>query len=152
MNENLIIQKARTKDFDIIFNIEEMSYKDPWPREVFIMDFLFNSSAHYYVAKINDCTAGFLGIWDEENKIHVINVTVHPQYRRKGIGRHLVAFAINYAKEKGKKEIYLEVRKTNIFAIKLYESMGFFERERIANYYQDGEEGIRMTLCLNDKR
>lgn len=152
MNENLIIQKAKTKDFNVIFNIEEMSYKDPWPREVFIMDFLFNSSARYYVAKINGQTAGFLGIWDEEKKIHIINITVHPEYRRKGIGKNLLAFAVNYAKEKGKKEIYLEVRKTNISAIKLYESMGFLEKERIANYYQDGEEGIRMTLCLNEEK
>lgn len=147
----IIIERAKPRDFEAIFKLEEMSYKDPWPREVFIVDFLFNSSAQYYVAKSSGKIVGFLGIWQEEDRLHIINVTVHPEEREKGIGKTLIKYAIELARERKKKEVYLEARVSNTIAISLYKSMGFEETERINSYYQDGEDGIRLRLAVEEK-
>ncbi len=147
----IIIERAKPRDFEVIFKLEEMSYKDPWPREVFIVDFLFNSSAQYYVAKSSGKIVGFLGIWQEEDRLHIINVTVHPEEREKGIGKTLIKYAIELARERKKKEVYLEARVSNTIAISLYKSMGFEETERINSYYQDGEDGIRLRLAVEEK-
>lgn len=152
MNNNLKIEKAKARDFDTIIKIEEMSYKDPWPREVFLIDFLFNKSAHYFVAKIENKIVGFIGLWVEEKKLHIINITVHPNERCKGIGKNMVYFAINYAKENNLNEIYLEARKSNQSAIKLYESIGFMVLEELKEYYQDGEDGLRFLLNLGERK
>ncbi len=53
------------------------------------------------------------------------NVVVSPQERRKGIGRMLVTKSIDLAREKGAKEIILQVDKGNTAATSLYHSMDF---------------------------
>ena len=60
----------------------------------------------------------------------VANVATHPNYRRRGIGRILTDAAVEYAREKRADEIWLHVREDNPGAIKLYEDLGFRERNR----------------------
>lgn len=144
------IVKASSKDIRKIIDIEELSYKDPWPREVFIMDYLFNSSALYYIAKTENKIVGFIGIWLEPTRLHIINVAVHPEYRNEGVGTQLLLFAINYAKERKFKEVSLEVRKSNENAIRLYKKLGFEVVEDLKAYYQDGEDGYRLFKNIEE--
>lgn len=60
----------------------------------------------------------------------IANVAVHPDYRRRGIGRMLTQAAIQRARQKGATEIWLHVREDNPGAIRLYEELGFRERAR----------------------
>ncbi len=144
------ILKASSKDIRKIIDIEELSYKDPWPREVFIMDYLFNSSALYYIAKTKNKIVGFIGIWLESTRLHIINVAVHPEYRNEGVGTQLLLFAIDYAKERKFKEVSLEVRKSNENAIRLYKKLGFEVVEDLKAYYQDGEDGYRLFKNIEE--
>jgi ribosomal-protein-alanine N-acetyltransferase len=148
MISEIEIVKAKVSDIKRIIEIEELSYSDPWPREIFMVDYLFNSSSEYFVAKMHGKIVGFIGIWYEGKKLHVINVAVHPDERGKGIGTNLLLFAINLAKELGYEAIYLEARKSNVSAQRLYRKLGFKEKEELKGYYQDGEDGIRMELSV----
>jgi len=149
MDETSIkIEKVKPKDFDNIIRIEELSYKDPWPREVFMLDYLFNNSSEYFVLKNQGKIIGFIGMWLEDKRLHIINVTVHPDERGKGFGRIMISFAIKCARQKNMKEVYLEARASNLSAIKLYESIGFRKKDKLSDYYQDGEDGVRMSLNL----
>jgi ribosomal-protein-alanine N-acetyltransferase len=146
----LHISLSTTKDLKAIYQIEALSYPDPWPREVFVMDYLFNSNSRYYVVKFLNKTVGFLGIWIEPEKLHIINIAVHPDYRRRGVGRKMIEFVIKLAKKKQKKEVYLEVRETNIAGQELYKQLGFAFSGIIPDYYSDGESGLIMRKVLND--
>lgn len=148
MISEIEIVKAKVSDIKRIIEIEELSYSDPWPREIFMVDYLFNSSSEYFVAKMQGKIVGFIGIWYEGKKLHVINVAVHPDERGKGIGTNLLLFAINLAKELGYEAVYLEARKSNVSAQRLYRKLGFKEKEELKGYYQDGEDGIRMELSV----
>lgn len=149
MDETSIkIEKAKPKDFDNIIRIEELSYRDPWPREVFMLDYLFNNSSEYFVLKNQGKIIGFIGMWLEDKRLHIINVTVHPDERGRGFGRIMISFAIKCARQKNMKEVYLEARSSNLSAIKLYESIGFRKKDELSDYYQDGEDGVRMSLDL----
>lgn len=53
------------------------------------------------------------------------NVSVLPEYRRRGIARKLVEASVNYARERGASQITLEVIDGNVPAVKLYEALGF---------------------------
>ena len=142
------IVKAKINDIKKIIEIEELSYKDPWPREVFMIDFLFNSSSDYFVCRVKQKIVGFIGVWYEVRKLHVINVAVRPEERGKGIATAMLEFAIGLAKERKMEAVYLEARKSNTVAQGLYSKVGFVPKEELHGYYQDGEDGIRMELTL----
>jgi ribosomal protein S18 acetylase RimI-like enzyme len=60
----------------------------------------------------------------------VANVAVHPDYRRRGIARHLTRRALLAAREKTGYEIWLQVRDDNPGAVALYEELGWREQAR----------------------
>ncbi|MEM0117316.1 MAG: ribosomal protein S18-alanine N-acetyltransferase [Conexivisphaerales archaeon] len=82
-------------------------------------------------------------------KGHVVSVAVLPEHRGKGLGRVLVEEGLRAAKEKGCREMYLEVRVTNSIAIRLYESLGFSIKQKLYRYYRDGEDAYLMARPLN---
>ncbi len=94
--------------------------------------------------------AGF--VWDEGGKIvgnvslvyqtyqgrkmaMLANVATHPDYRRRGIGRALTENAMVTARQKGARDLWLQVRDDNPTAIKIYTDLGFQERARRTTYY-----------------
>jgi len=65
------------------------------------------------------------------NRVTLIaNVAVHPDYRRRGIARHLTQRALLAARERSVQDIWLQVRDDNPGAIKLYEELGWREEAR----------------------
>jgi ribosomal protein S18 acetylase RimI-like enzyme len=53
------------------------------------------------------------------------NIAVHPEYRRRGIGRALTLHAMQQVRDRGAKNIWLHVEEDNDGAIQLYRSLGF---------------------------
>lgn len=94
--------------------------------------------------------AGF--VWEENAKIignvslvyqtyagkkmaMLANIATHPDYRRRGIGRSLTEKAMVAARQKGARDLWLQVRDDNPTAIKIYSDLGFSERARRTTYY-----------------
>ncbi|MFH1183421.1 MAG: N-acetyltransferase [Chloroflexota bacterium] len=65
----------------------------------------------------------------------IANVATHPKYRRRGIGRALTERTMLAARQKGAKDIWLQVRHDNPTAIKIYADLGFVERARRTTYH-----------------
>ncbi len=78
-------------------------------------------------------------VWEDQKKIVgnisivpfskrnflLANIAVHPEYRRKGIARHLTEKGVEHVRRRGAKAIWLHVEEDNFGAIKLYENLGF---------------------------
>jgi ribosomal-protein-alanine N-acetyltransferase len=79
-------------------------------------------------------------------KGHVISIAVLPEHHRKGIGNQLIKKATRAMVNYKAKECYLEVRESNLPAIKLYKKLGFEVVRSIRNYYADGENAFVMSL------
>ena len=79
-------------------------------------------------------------------KGHVVSVAVLEKLRGKGIGSALVEEAFKGVKEKQCDEMYLEVRCSNTDAVKLYEKLGMFVKQRLRSYYRDGEDAYMMAI------
>jgi len=77
-----------------------------------------------------------------------MNLAVHPEFRRGGIGKVLIAEAISEAKAKDIRMVTLEVRRSNLAARSLYRKLNFEERRLRSNYYGPGEDSIVMELAL----
>ena len=75
--------------------------------------------------------ASLIPFRDQGRRIYLIaNVAVHPDYRRRGIGRTLTERVMKQARDRKASALWLHVRDDNPGAIKLYEDLGFREIAR----------------------
>ncbi|WP_419779604.1 ribosomal protein S18-alanine N-acetyltransferase [Maridesulfovibrio sp.] len=83
---------------------------------------------------------GYLAYSTVLDEMEVLNLGVHPQFRRKGIGRALMVKLIHKCREMNVSRGLLDVKESNIPAIGLYESLGFKQVGVRKNYYPDTRE------------
>jgi ribosomal protein S18 acetylase RimI-like enzyme len=84
-------------------------------------------------------------IWEENNRIIgnvslipfimksrrsylIANVAVHPDWRRRGIGRQMTEAAVDFVRRRGLPSVWLHVRIENQAAVELYRSLGFVQK------------------------
>jgi len=74
-------------------------------------------------------------------------IAVAPHARRRGVGRTLVLALLAEARDRGAREVFLEVRADNPGAQSLYRELGFEEIGVRPKYYQpDGVDAVVMRL------
>ncbi|MGX5915051.1 GNAT family N-acetyltransferase [Aliidiomarina sp. Khilg15.8] len=71
-----------------------------------------------------------------------------PQARGRGVGKQMLTFLINQAREAQAKGLRLEVKCDNLGAINLYRQLGFEVTDLLPAYYSDKTDGYRMQLSL----
>jgi len=131
-----------------ILEIERSSFRTPWNLIQFL-DELTNPVSHLWGLIQDEKLIGYICFWTIGDEIHILNIAIHPEKRRKGMARYLLNQLINMAKEKDVSEIWLEVRVSNKPAISLYESLGFKKVGLRKGYYPDThEDAILMSLKL----
>ena len=146
------IRRASIKDFKAVKRIEYLSFKNPYS-DYYLKRLLNGNLADLsLIAEIDNNPIGYVIARREfrENEIigHVIAIAVHPEHRRKGIGRKLMETVLQEFKKLGVKKVYLEVRVNNLPALRLYEKLGFKIVEYIPAYYRDGEDAFVLEKVL----
>jgi len=83
------------------------------------------------------------------DEAEILKLSVAADVRRKGLGRQLLDFALDYCGTKGVKNCFLELRASNAAAGKLYEKRGFIRVGSRKDYYNDPvEDAILLQLEL----
>jgi ribosomal-protein-alanine N-acetyltransferase len=82
------------------------------------------------------------------DECHILNIAVHPEFRRRGVGHFLLTSTIAEAMSKQASCVTLEVRRANLAARQLYRKLEFEERRLRKHYYGPGEDAIVMELQL----
>jgi ribosomal-protein-alanine N-acetyltransferase len=142
----LVVGPMRMADVAAVLEIERLSFSAPWPAFAFEQELTANRLAHYRVARLGDRVVAFGGIWLMVDDAHITTFGVHPEHRRRGIGRRLLLELADVALELGSARLTLEVRVSNEAAQALYQSFGFVEAgRRVAYYSDDGEDALVMT-------
>ena len=79
----------------------------------------------------------------------ILNVIIHPKYRRLGKARHLISKFENEAKNVGSSRCFLEVAESNSSANKLYHDLGYLKVGQRKNYYEfiDGRKDNASILA-----
>jgi len=147
-SSSFFIEEIRPHDLDEIIAIEQVSFPTPWPRQVFDIE-LKSSRSFKRVSKMDGIVVGYIIAWKIHDEVHILNLAVHPEHRRKGIGQALLNACLGYFLNKGIKSAILEVRVRNRNAIKLYEKIGFRPIGLRRKYYSDtGEDALVMKLDM----
>lgn len=138
------IRRANLLDLPGIYRVEKQSFSHPWPLLAFLPYFL-DREALAFVAEEEGVIAFILAIREGE-EIHIHDLAVAPEHRRKGVASALLTQLFSAAK--GVQRARLEVRFSNHPARAFYAKHGFREVAVLPHYYEDGEDGILMIRDL----
>lgn len=105
-------------------------------------DITLNPFAYYFVLEINGKVQGYFGIYISDYMGDVINFYVSKKYQNLGFGNMLLDFIIELCEMSKCISLSLEVRKSNLKAIHLYEKKGFAISRIRERYYENGEDAI----------
>jgi [ribosomal protein S18]-alanine N-acetyltransferase len=146
------IRDATHRDLPRILEIERLAFPTPWSLNSFRRELTLPFSRLTVATvglSVDPSPAGFLCRWLVADECHILNVAVHPDYRRAGVGAELMRLAIAEARARGASLVTLEVRRSNLPARHLYRKFEFEERRLRKHYYGVGEDAIVMELRLN---
>lgn len=102
------------------------------------------------VAECGGATCGYLLATLLAPEGELYRIGVHPDYRKRGIGRALMEGLLSAAKERAVTDIFLEVRADNAAAIALYRSVGFADNGIRKNYYHAPDADALLMLRSKD--
>ena len=119
--------------------LEKLCFADPWS-EMSIASELGNIWSYWLVAVDGDQVVGYIGSQSSYDETDVMNVAVHPDWRRLGIAESLIENLIRELKNRGSHALLLEVRASNAPANALYEKLGFVQVGCRKNYYRNPKE------------
>lgn len=143
------IVDAQLKHIDAVEEIEKQCFSLPWSRQALISQ--LPDDMHMFVVAENEqgTAIGYVGMMYVLDEGYISNVAVSPDYRRLGIADALITKLVSKAEDKALSFVTLEVRESNLAAIKLYEKNGFSEVGMRKNYYEKPKENaILMTRFL----
>lgn len=135
------------KDIDEICALEHEAFTLPWEKFAFEEE-MQNDLAHYTVCELEGKIVAYGGMWLVLDEAHVTNIAVDKNFQRKGIGGSLIDQMFGYAKSRGARYMYLEVRKSNAAAYDLYKKKGFMIEGVRKNYYPDNSEDAIVMIKI----
>jgi [ribosomal protein S18]-alanine N-acetyltransferase len=146
---SLSIERMVQADLTDVLVIERASFSMPWSRGAFLYEIEQNQVARCWVGREDGRIVGYICLWEVVDELHVTNVAVHPDARRRGFARALLESVFAHAHAAGSRIVLLEVRPSNSEAIPLYESFGFRVVGRRRGYYYDtGEDALVMEALV----
>lgn len=145
-----VIRRMQKEDLDEVLKINNECFKsDAWNREAFEREFELNYSYSFVFQKENS-VIGYAVVWLVFNEATLMSFAIKKSLWGRGYGKKFMKFLVEYFRGKAK-TFFLDVRKSNIRAIRLYKSVGFKIIGEREGYYSDGEDALMMLLELEDK-
>lgn len=177
-HDAVVVKKATIKEFDLLFKISRQSYTENFAHhwiegglnwyleevygEEVIKSDLKNPDINYFIVFFNAEPVGFMKLqlnsklpgYSENLGLEIEKIYFRPQFQGKGIGKKLIAVAIDIGISLGRKMIWLGVIDTNENAILFYKRMGFEVHDKIRldiPYFREELKGMwRMKLQLDN--
>lgn len=148
-SEAVSVRAMRVRDVPEVVYIENRSFRVPWSESTF-KSLLRQPHAALFVAETGDQIAGYAAVWFVADEAELGDLAVHPDYRRRGIGSILLRRALQEARGRKIRVLYLEVRAGNEEARRLYERSGFEVMTVRRGYYSQPVEDALVMRRLID--
>ena len=138
------------RDLDAVVAVEARAYSWPWSRG----NFIDTLAAGHIAEVLEDRDAALLGYFvamTGVDELHLLNVTVAPEWQGRGHGSALLEAVIEHGRQLGLAALWLEVRLSNHRARALYARRGFAEVGLRRAYYPAAggrEDAVVMRLAL----
>ena len=154
--KDIIIMRMSEHDLLEIVEIEEQSGLSRWGWAAYYAELQSGNRELMLVARPTRSStiqsgpiAGYIVARETAGELHINNVAVRAEYRRRGIGAALLERVIQEARLRKANTAFLEVRSANYAAQALYQKCGFHAIAQRANYYSEPrEDAVVMSLLL----
>ena len=137
---NVELRPLEPHDLDAVEEIERVSYGTPWSRSMFVAELRKPSSLALGAYSAEGDLVGYAFVSRYVDAWHVMNVAVSVEFRRRGIATTLLERLFEVTATDSRRGYTLEVRVSNLHAIRLYEQLGFEARGMRRGYYTDNRE------------
>lgn len=124
---------------DQLIALEKLCFAYHWTPEQFRLGL---RDGAYTVLGIFDNAnlAGYIAFSLIEDEMEILNLAVHPDFRRQGLGTALLGRAFEICREKGIAKSFLDVKESNQGALNLYAKFGYTQIGVRKKYYPDTKE------------
>ncbi len=144
--KDIIIDEMKIGDLPEVVEIERASCTMPWSESLFYNE-IRNPGSLSRVARKDGKVIGYICVNRIIDEGHVLNLAVHPDYRKLGIATALVKDMIGLLRQDECRFLFLEVRASNEEAKRVYEKLNFTFLGVRKNYYASPvEDAIIMLL------
>ncbi len=126
-------------DLQGVLELEEECFPHPWTRGMLEQE-LRRENGAFLVAKRGRELVGYAGVIYILEEGHVTNLAVRPSERRRGAAANLLLRLVEESSGRGIRFLTLEVRRSNLPALRLYEKFGFTTIGERRRYYLDDDE------------
>ena len=135
---------------DAVVAIEQRAYAHPWNRTNFLDALQSGNQAQMLVAE--DLLLGYFVAMAGVDEMHLLNITVAPEYQGQGWARVMLDALTLWARGQSAEWLWLEVRVGNLRAMRVYEAHGYKRVGQRKDYYPSGrglrEDAVVMGLRL----
>ncbi len=126
MSEATVERLQDEADLDGVIDVEAVSFFRPTSREWYANELARPDVCYIYVVRAGEVrVAGFCAFWRIADQIHINNLAIRPELRGQGLGRTLLTHVLREADAMAAPSATLEVRRSNVAALRLYERAGF---------------------------
>ena len=135
-------------DLKEAYEIEKQTNPSPWSKENFFSSYEVGHKS--LVCRIDNIIVGFIIFSVIKKEIHLLNIAVHTEHQKKGIGSLLMETMLKQASVMGVSKVYLEVRSKNEKAILFYKKYNFIKDAVRVNYYtgENSDDAVLMSLTI----
>lgn len=133
-------------DLKRVSEIERASFKAPWSSGM-IKGLCALENSICLVLDTDGMVQGYVFARveiDEVRVLHIVNLAVEPSLRRQDYGWMMLGKILERGHNQGCNWVYLEVRPSNLAAIRLYRKAGFEVFRKRSHYYEDGSDAYVM--------
>ena len=152
----------QTADLDAVLEIETVSHLHPWTRGNFTDSLAAGHWAYCIRPQVDQAIKGsylhpsilwaYCILFPAVDELHLLNITVSPKLRKLGLGSRMMSAIEGVAAQQKMPRIVLEVRPSNIAAVKLYQSLAYEQIGVRKNYYPlDAQTGHREDAIVMAK-
>jgi len=144
-------------DLARVMEIERGAFAHPWSEDLVRRELQHDWSIFLLATEARtgspgeapEAVVGFVIAWLVHDELHVLNVAVAPEERRRGTGRALMEEVQGRGRRQGARLATLEVRRSNAPALALYRALGWRQVGIRPGYYADeNEDAVIMEIDL----
>lgn len=144
------LRLATLDDLEALVDLEALTFpEDPWTPFMLADELMSPASRYWIAADESGAPIGYGGVKVGGDQADVMTIGVAPQARGRGAGAAILDALLDWARQAGAAEIFLDVRPSNEGAIALYNSRWFVEIGRRPRYFRNPvEEAVEMRAPL----
>lgn len=129
--------------------LQSETFTNPWSVDSLRWEIANTDVARLYVLRVDGALVGFCACWVILDELHINSLAIADAWRRRGLATKLLRDVCRDARSSGATQATLEVRRSNVAALALYERLGFTCEGVRADYYQTPREDALVLWCRN---